>query len=80
MLFIFAFNPNSFNLLDTAEVKLLSLRITKEVTNPFYNKFSRSTPVDPIDSIENIEEYEPALDEIEAFEKLDDPYFHTDDQ
>jgi hypothetical protein len=58
----------------------LSSAYTKEVTKPFYNKFSRSTPVDPIDSIENIDEYEPALDEIEAFEKLDDPYFHTDDQ
>ena len=33
-----------------------------------------------INSMENIDEYEPALDEIEAFEKLDDPYFHTDDQ
>ena len=58
----------------------LSSAYTKEVSDPFYNKFSRSTPVDTIDSIENIEEYEPALDEIEAFEKLDDPYFHTDDQ
>lgn len=28
---------------------------------------------------EMIEEHEPALDEFTAVEKLDDPYFHSDD-
>ena len=56
----------------------LSLAYTKEVGDPFYNRFSRTSVVDVIVS-EQIEENEPALDEIEAFEKLDDPYFHSDD-
>ena len=57
----------------------LSSAYTKEVGNPFYNRFSStSTRVDK-DAIEHIEEFEPALDEMEAFEKLDDPYFHSDD-
>ena len=46
--------------------------------DPFYNRFTRTSVVDVIVS-EQIEENEPALDEIEAFEKLDDPYFHSDD-
>ena len=29
--------------------------------------------------MEHIEEHEPALDELEAYEKLEDPYFHSDD-
>jgi len=56
----------------------LSSAYTKEVGDPFYNKFSKSSVIDVISSI-NIEENEPALDEIDAFEKLDDPYFHSDD-
>jgi len=56
----------------------LSSAYTKEVGDPFYNKFSRTSVVDVIVS-EQIEENEPALDEIDAFEKLDDPYFHSDD-
>lgn len=56
----------------------LSSAYTKEVGDPFYNRFSRTSIVDDIVS-EQIEENEPALDEIEAFEKLDDPYFHSDD-
>ena len=56
----------------------LSSAYTKEVGDPFYNRFSRTSIVDVIVS-EKIEENEPALDEIEAFEKLDDPYFHSDD-
>ena len=56
----------------------LSSAYTKEVGDPFYNRFSRTSIVDVIVS-EQIEENEPALDEIEAFEKLDDPYFHSDD-
>jgi|TARA_Y100000768_G_scaffold376512_1_gene348660 hypothetical protein len=56
----------------------LSSAYTKEVGDPFYNRFSRTSVVDVIVS-EQIEENEPALDEIEAFEKLDDPYFHSDD-
>lgn len=56
----------------------LSSAYTKEVGDPFYNKFSKSSVIEVISSI-NIEENEPALDEIDAFEKLDDPYFHSDD-
>ena len=56
----------------------LSSAYTKEVGDPFYNRFSKSSVVDVIVS-EQIEENEPALDEIDAFEKLDDPYFHSDD-
>ena len=56
----------------------LSSAYTKEVGDPFYNRFSRTSVVEDIVS-EQIEENEPALDEIEAFEKLDDPYFHSDD-
>ena len=58
----------------------LSSAYTKEVGDPFYNKYSHSINLpDKIQVSENIEEYEPGLDEIEAFEKLDDPYFHPDD-
>ena len=57
----------------------LSSVYTKEVGDPFYNRFARSTKKEEIDAIEHIEEFEPALDEMEAFEKLDDPYFHSDD-
>lgn len=56
----------------------LSSAYTKEVGDPFYNRFSRTSVVEDIVS-EQIEENEPALDEIEAYEKLDDPYFHSDD-
>ena len=56
----------------------LSSAYTKEVGDPFYNRFSRTSVVEDIVS-EQIEENEPALDEIDAFEKLDDPYFHSDD-
>ena len=56
----------------------LSSAYTKEVVNPFYNSFSGKTVV--IDyELEFIDENEPALDEIEAYEKLDDLYFHSDD-
>jgi|TARA_R110001592_G_scaffold24542_4_gene94489 hypothetical protein len=58
----------------------LSSVYTKEVGDPFYNRFARHTkaPVQE-DAIEHIEEHEPALDELTAYEKLDDPYFHSDD-
>jgi|TARA_R100001460_G_scaffold12691_12_gene29003 hypothetical protein len=56
----------------------LSSAYTKDVGNPFYNSsINRTQP--PEIAIEFIEEFEPALDEINAFEKLDDPYFHSDD-
>tara|TARA_R110000803_G_scaffold6499_2_gene21107 strand:- start:6214 stop:6483 length:270 start_codon:yes stop_codon:yes gene_type:complete len=57
----------------------LSSVYTKEVGDPFYNRFARSTEKEEIDAIEHIEENEPALDELSAFEKLEDPYFHSDD-
>jgi|TARA_B100000780_G_scaffold275996_1_gene243749 hypothetical protein len=58
----------------------LSTSYTKEVGDPFYNKFSgKSGPeIDP-EILESVQEYEPGLDEIEAYEKLEDPYFHSDD-
>ena len=58
----------------------LSSAYTKEVVDPWYNKFAKATGKAVSDeAIDNIEEYEPALDEIEAYEKLEDPYFHSDD-
>ena len=60
----------------------LSSVYTKEVGDPFYNRFARSTReevIDAMDAIEHIEENEPALDEMTSFEKLEDPYFHDDD-
>ena len=57
----------------------------KEVGDPFYNSLSKLSkqakvykPSKKKDDDE-IHEYEPGLDEIEAFEKLEDPYFHQDD-
>ena len=55
----------------------LSSAYTKEVGNPFYSSFSKSPP--PEIQEEFIDENEPDLDEISAYEKLDDPYFHSDD-
>jgi hypothetical protein len=55
----------------------LSSAYTKEVVNPFYSSFSKSLP--PEIQEEFINENEPDLDEISAYEKLDDPYFHSDD-
>lgn len=48
--------------------------------DPWYNKFAKNSgKAESDDSTEDVEEYEPALDEIEAYEKLEDPYFHSDD-
>tara|TARA_R110001632_G_scaffold3565_1_gene15785 strand:- start:2902 stop:3171 length:270 start_codon:yes stop_codon:yes gene_type:complete len=57
----------------------LSSAYTKEVGNPFYNRFSNrgSSPEPKLSN--NIIEKEPGLDEIENNEKLEDPYFHPDD-
>jgi len=58
----------------------LSSAYKKKEVDPWYNKFAKATGKAVSDeAIENIEEYEPALDEIEAYEKLEDPYFHSDD-
>jgi hypothetical protein len=65
----------------------LSASYTKEVTNPFYNQFSK-TPKIPLniddDSLEElindyIMEHEPELYEIEDEDKLADTDFHSDD-
>ena len=58
----------------------LSTSYTKEVGDPFYNKFSGKSVLetDP-EILDSVQEYEPGLDEIEAYEKLEDPYFHSDD-
>ena len=65
----------------------LSAGYTKEVSDPFYNSFSK-----PLLTIINIDddsleelideliiEKEPGLDEIDDFEKLEDSDFHSDD-
>lgn len=58
----------------------LSSAYTKEVFDPWYNTFATtSNKKDSINSNDDIEEYEPALDEIEEYEKLEDTYFHSDD-
>ena len=58
----------------------LSSAYTKEVGDPFYNKYSHSTNLpEKVQVNEDINEYEPPLDEIEAYEKMEDPYFHPDD-
>jgi|TARA_R110000824_G_scaffold130158_3_gene291819 hypothetical protein len=58
----------------------LSTSYTKEVGDPFYNKFSGKSFVETdLEILESVQEYEPGLDEIEAYEKLEDPYFHSDD-
>mgnify|MGYP003627023158 CR=1 FL=1 len=57
----------------------LSSAYTKEVGDPFYNKFSNRPNSNPKSTRDTIEEYEPGLDEIDPYDKLDDPYFHSDD-
>ena len=57
----------------------LSSAYTKEVVDPWYNKFAKNTGKAEESPSEEIDEYEPALDEIDAYEKLEDPYFHSDD-
>jgi len=50
--------------------------------DPFYNgftKLSKSPKSSKKTEEDVIHEHEPGLDEIEAFEKLEDPYFHADD-
>ena len=56
----------------------MSTSYAKSVSNPFYSKISKESKAE-IEAIECIEEYEPALHEIDSFEKLEDPYFHSDD-
>ncbi|NBU05094.1 MAG: hypothetical protein EBT39_01895 [Sphingobacteriia bacterium] len=65
----------------------LSAGYTKEVSNPFYNSFSKPVTI-PLyiddDSFEEfidelIIEHEPELYEIEDDEKREDPDFHPDD-
>tara|TARA_R110000796_G_scaffold134646_1_gene250428 strand:+ start:1930 stop:2202 length:273 start_codon:yes stop_codon:yes gene_type:complete len=58
----------------------LSSSYTKEVGDPFYNKFSLHSiiEIDP-EILDSVDEKEPALDEIETYEKFEDPYFHSDD-
>jgi len=63
---------------EVADLNGISSAYTKEVVNPFYNRFSGK--INSYDhELEFIEDYEKALDELDAFEKLDDPYFHSDD-
>ena len=57
----------------------LSTAYTKEVGDPFYNSIYKTKSMPEFIETEMIEEHEPALDEFTAVEKLDDPYFHSDD-
>lgn len=65
----------------------LSAGYTKEVSDPFYNSFSKPLPTiiniddDSLEELidELIIEHEPGLDEIEDNEKLEDSDFHSDD-
>tara|TARA_R110002020_G_scaffold107192_2_gene249112 strand:- start:12528 stop:12797 length:270 start_codon:yes stop_codon:yes gene_type:complete len=57
----------------------LSSAYTKEVGDPFYNSSYKRNSVPTFVENEMILENEPALDEVTSFEKLDDPYFHSDD-
>jgi hypothetical protein len=69
----------SFSDQEIQDLNGLSVAYTKEVGDPFYNKYSnRNSKVDK-DLSDFIVENEPALDEIDPYEKLDDPYFHPDD-
>tara|TARA_R110002124_G_scaffold235100_5_gene400483 strand:- start:220 stop:492 length:273 start_codon:yes stop_codon:yes gene_type:complete len=53
---------------------------TKEVTDPFYSRFSKASGKNKNDkSSDDFDEREKALDEIKPFEKLEDKYFHPDD-
>jgi|TARA_B110000908_G_C10093273_1_gene375076 hypothetical protein len=60
----------------------LGVVYTKEVGDPFYNKFSNPYPI--VNDFDNddediIVEDSRTLDEIEDQEKRDDSYFHKDD-
>jgi hypothetical protein len=57
----------------------LSSAYTKEVGDPFYNKFSNRPHASDYDIEDSIDEDEPALDEIDDIEKLEDTDFHHDD-
>jgi hypothetical protein len=69
----------SLSIDEVQDLNGLSSSYTKEVVSPFYNSFSNRPISNQDDESDFIVENEPALDEIEAFEKLDDPYFHSDD-
>lgn len=65
----------------------LSAGYTKEVSDPFYNSFSKPIPI-PVNIDDDsyaellddlIIEREPELDEIDDFEKLEDSDFYADD-
>tara|TARA_R110000803_G_scaffold201655_1_gene266487 strand:+ start:1781 stop:2056 length:276 start_codon:yes stop_codon:yes gene_type:complete len=63
------------------ELNGLSSAYTKEVGDPFYSKFSSHIAdgkVNP-EIAESIMEHEPELYDIDTYEKLEDPYFHSDD-
>jgi len=64
---------------DVKDLNGLNTSYTKEVGDPFYNRYSNDKTKPDYDLVEDIEEYEPGIDEIEAYEKLNDPYFHPDD-
>ena len=71
----------SLSEVELKELNGLSSAYTKEVGDPFYNKFSSHIAdgkVDP-EIAEAITEHEPDLYDIDSFEKLEDPYFDSDD-
>ena len=69
----------SFSDQEIRELNGLGSAYTKEVVDPFYNKFSSNSNKPDPEVTYSIDENEPALDEIEPFDKYEDPYFHPDD-
>jgi len=71
----------SLSEVEIKELNGLSSAYTKEVGDPFYNKFSSHIEDGKVDSeiADAITEHEPDLYDIDSFEKLEDPYFHSDD-
>ena len=72
---------------EVRELNGLGAGYTKEVGDPFYNRFSKPIAI-PLniddDSYEEyidelIIEHEPELHEIEDYEKMEDSDFHSDD-
>jgi hypothetical protein len=64
---------------DIQELNCLGNEFTHEVTDPFFRSALTGGGRQVSDNI-NIDEHEPNLTEIEDIDKLEDDYFHPDDQ
>lgn len=63
---------------EVKELYGLNSAFTKEVSSPFYNMFSEARETAEQD-MTRTDDYEPDLDQIESVEKLNDPYWQSDD-